>query len=62
MGRKLMIVPLDFKYPKNKVWEGYLNPCNGEQCRRCGDGAENIIFDKNNNANYLEKLEATATK
>lgn len=26
MGRKLMRVALDFSWPKNKVWKGYINP------------------------------------
>jgi hypothetical protein len=26
MGRELRRVPLDFEWPMNKVWEGYLNP------------------------------------
>ena len=26
MGRELKRVPLDFKWPLNKVWDGYLNP------------------------------------
>lgn len=26
MGRKLMRVPLDFNWPHNKLWRGYINP------------------------------------
>lgn len=26
MSRKLMRVPMDFNWPKNKVWKGYINP------------------------------------
>lgn len=26
MGRELKRVPLDFQWPENKVWDGYLNP------------------------------------
>ena len=26
MGRKLMRVPLDFEWPANKTWKGYINP------------------------------------
>lgn len=35
MGRELRRVPLDFDWPINKIWFGYLNhPCNGE-CDDC---------------------------
>lgn len=37
MGRELKRVPLDFKWPENKVWEGYLNPHydHNHQCHAC---------------------------
>lgn len=35
MSRKLMRVPMDFKWPLNKVWDGYLNPHVVEKCRAC---------------------------
>ena len=39
MGRELKRVPLDFDWPLNKVWGGYLNP-HYEQCKACdGSGA-----------------------
>jgi hypothetical protein len=40
MGRELKRVALDFKYPENKVWEGYLNPYYSKQqkCQKC-DGS-----------------------
>lgn len=38
MGRELKRVPLDFKWPENKVWDGYLNPHYAEShdCPVCG--------------------------
>lgn len=43
MGRKLYRVPLDFNWPKNKVWEGYLNPyyAQSTQCTACGGSGHN---------------------
>lgn len=41
MSREIRRVPLDFDYPRGKVWAGYLSPdkFNENQCRRCeGDG------------------------
>lgn len=37
MGRKLMRVPLNFDYPLNKTWEGYLNPFY-KKCPHCENG------------------------
>ena len=37
MGRQIKRVPLDFDYPLNKVWDGYLNPHHRE-CPHCVDG------------------------
>ncbi len=34
MGRELKRVPLDFDWPQDKVWEGYVNP-HYEQCPTC---------------------------
>lgn len=34
MGRELKRVALDFKWPMNKVWEGFLNPHYGD-CKQC---------------------------
>lgn len=38
MGRELKRVVLDFKWPENKVWEGYLNPhyAKSQKCPECG--------------------------
>lgn len=38
MGRKLMRVPLDFSWPRNMVWKGYLNPYHSQTCKAC-DGS-----------------------
>ena len=41
MGRKLVRVPLNFNYPLNQVWTGYLNPHHEKRrtCAACaGDG------------------------
>lgn len=35
MGREIKRVPLDFKWPKDKVWEGYLNPHYEGHCTNC---------------------------
>lgn len=41
MGRELKRVPLDFNWPLNKPWQGYLNPLHtAKRCCVCGgDGA-----------------------
>lgn|SRR3990167_6789817 len=38
MGRKLIRVPLDFDWPLNKTWEGYLNP-HFRKCPDCQNGS-----------------------
>ena len=40
MGREVRRVPLDFNWPINEIWEGFLNPhYKGEQCLTCnGNG------------------------
>lgn len=35
MGRLLKRVPLDFDWPLNTTWEGYLNPHTGRECPTC---------------------------
>ena len=37
MGRELKRVPLDFDWPINKVWEGFINP-HYSQCAHCNGG------------------------
>jgi hypothetical protein len=40
MGREVRRVPLDFDWPLNKTWEGYLTPDSlyGKPCDRCNGG------------------------
>lgn len=42
MGRELKRVPLDFSWPMNKVWEGFINPHYGESsnCAVCNGTGE----------------------
>ena len=35
MGRKLMRVPMDFAWPMNQVWKGYVNPYRSMKCQAC---------------------------
>lgn len=39
MGRKLMRVPMDFDWPLNKVWSGYINHHwdKANKCQACGE-------------------------
>jgi len=37
MGREVRRVPLDFDWPLNKVWEGFLNP-HYKKCPHCAEG------------------------
>jgi len=36
MGREVKRVPLDFNYPMNMVWKGYINPYRSIECKPCG--------------------------
>jgi len=38
MGREVKRVPLDFDYPVNMVWKGYINPYRSIECKPC-DGS-----------------------
>jgi hypothetical protein len=38
MGREVRRVPLDFDWPKDKVWHGYLNP-HYRKCPDCANGS-----------------------
>ena len=35
MGRELKRVPLDFQWPMNAVWKGYINPYRSVKCGAC---------------------------
>lgn len=36
MGRELKRVPLDFNWPLNMVWKGYISPYRSQECTVCG--------------------------
>lgn len=36
MGRKLMRVPMDFRWPRKQTWKGYINPIRSQECKSCG--------------------------
>lgn len=38
MGRELKRVPLDFQWPMNAIWKGYINPYRSVKCKAC-DGS-----------------------
>lgn len=40
MGREIRRVPLDFNWPLNQIWEGFLSPdsLDGEKCPDCKNG------------------------
>jgi hypothetical protein len=35
MGRLLKRVPLDFKWPINQTWKGYVSPYRSQECKSC---------------------------
>ena len=35
MGRALKRVPVDFSWPTNMIWKGYLNPFHSQECKAC---------------------------
>jgi hypothetical protein len=41
MGRKLMRVPLDFNWPTDMVWKGYINPYKSQECKACDGSGHN---------------------
>lgn len=41
MGRKLMRVPLDFDWPLNMNWKGYINPYRPQECKACEGSGQN---------------------
>lgn len=49
MGRELKRISLDFEWPLDKTWKGYLNP-HRDPCKSCGGGGYSragVIFDHN---------------
>ena len=56
MGRELKRVPLDFKWPMNMVWKGYVNPYLSVQCKACkGSGYSEKAMEYKNNWYGLER-------
>ena len=50
MGRELKRVPLDFKWPMEMVWKGYVNPYRSVQCKACeGSGYSEKAMEYKNN-------------
>lgn len=45
MGRELKRVPLDFDWPMNEVWKGYINP-HYEACKTCNGSGETIAYQR----------------
>ena len=52
MGRTLKRVPLDFQWPMNKVWAGYLNPFHSQECKTCDGSGLNAATKKLNDDWY----------
>lgn len=52
MGRTLKRVPLDFMWPLNKRWEGYVNP----HYKKCPEDGRTCFNGQNAAAHYLEHL------
>ncbi|MDQ5938848.1 MAG: hypothetical protein QG642_538 [Patescibacteria group bacterium] len=40
--RTLKRVPLDFRWPMDKVWKGYINPTSVRECPRCAGAGYNL--------------------
>lgn len=45
MGYELKRVPLDFNWPLDKVWDGYVNP-HGRECSVCGGSGVTLAFQR----------------
>jgi hypothetical protein len=52
MGREIKRVVLDFNWPLNEVWEGYLNSYTSGDCKACGGTGHTEEGQKLNNAWY----------
>ena len=46
MGRQLKRVPMNFDWPLNQVWKGYINPYNSQECKSCGNTGLNPATKK----------------
>lgn len=50
MGRELKRVPLDFLWPMNAIWKGYINPYRSVKCGACngsGTSEKARIYERN---------------
>lgn len=62
MGRELKRVPLDFRWPYDQLWKGYVNPFRSMECKSCDGGGLNPetkkIYDDwynfGNTPNYID--------
>lgn len=52
MGRILKRVPMDFEYPLNQTWKGYLNPYTSIECKACNGSGLNEATRKLDNDWY----------
>jgi hypothetical protein len=52
MGRELKRVPLDFDWPNDQVWKGYINPYHSMPCKSCGGSGLNPETEKLNESWY----------
>lgn len=52
MGREVRRVALDFIWPINVVWKGFMNPYSPTQCKSCGGSGEGPELRKLSNAWY----------
>ena len=46
MGRQVKRVSLDFSWPLNMVWKGYLSPYSSQECKACGQSGYNPATKK----------------
>jgi len=46
MGRELKRVPLNFEWPINKLWCGYINPHKVHKCKHCDGSGESEDYRK----------------
>ena len=52
MGRELKRVTLDFNWPQDMIWKGYLNPYHSQECKCCGGTGLNDATRKLDNDWY----------
>lgn len=52
MGRELKRVPLDFNWPIDQLWKGFINPYRYQVCKSCGETGLNPATKKLNDDWY----------